>query len=81
MIRILSDDTDVFVLLVYWVWRSSIKGKVQMEKLDRTVIYINMTVEKLEDKSGLLLGLHAMSGCDTVSYPYGKGKISAVKLL
>ena len=52
-----------------------------MEKWDRTVIDINMTVDKLGDKSGLLLGLHAMSGCYTVSYPYGKGKISAVELL
>jgi hypothetical protein len=28
-----------------------------------------------------LLGMHALSGCDTVSYPYGKGKISALKTL
>ena len=46
VIRILSDDTDVFVLLVYWVWRVAVKDKVQMAKLDRTLIDINLTVEK-----------------------------------
>ena len=25
--------------------------------------------------------MHALSGCDTVSYPYGKGKKSALKVL
>ena len=31
-IRILSDETDVFVLLVYWVWKGGITTCVQMEK-------------------------------------------------
>ena len=31
VIRILSDDTDVFVLLVYWVYRYDIQATVQME--------------------------------------------------
>ena len=28
-----------------------------------------------------LLGAHALSGCDTVSYPFGKGKASVLKTL
>ncbi len=28
-----------------------------------------------------LLGMHALSRCDTTSYPYGKGKISALNTL
>ena len=28
-----------------------------------------------------LLGAHTLSGCDTVSFPFGKGKISALKIL
>ena len=81
VIRILSDDTDVFVLLVYWVWKSPVKAKVEMEKWDKTFLDVNTAVEKLGGKRGMLLGLHAMSGCDTVSYPFGKGKGSALKLL
>ena len=39
MIRVLSDDTDMFVLLVYWVYRADLElpYKVQMERWDRTV--------------------------------------------
>ena len=32
-------------------------------------------------KCSQLLGMHAPSGCDTVSYPIGKGKLSALKIL
>ena len=34
-----------------------------------------------ETKCGQLPGMHALSGCDTVSYPYGKGEKSALKVL
>ena len=30
-IRILSDDTDIFVLLVYWTSRMQVVAKIQME--------------------------------------------------
>ncbi len=39
---------------------------------------INATVGKLH--SGLL-AMHALSGCDGVSHPNGKGKMSALKVL
>ena len=32
VVRALSDDTDVFVLLVYWVYRHQIQATVQMER-------------------------------------------------
>ena len=32
-------------------------------------------------KSLQLLGMHALSGCDTVSYPFGHGKATALKVL
>ena len=80
-IRILSDETDVFVLLVYWVWKGGTTTFVQMEKWDKTLLDINATVNTLGQKCGSLLGMHAMSGYDTVSYPSGKGKTSALKVL
>ena len=42
-IRVLSDDTDVFVLLVYWTYRAKLDCKVQMERWDGTVLDINAT--------------------------------------
>ena len=40
MIRVLSDHTDMFVLLVYWVYQADLEllYKVQMELWDRTVL-------------------------------------------
>ena len=43
VIRILTDDTDVFVLLVYWVWKMQLHSAVQMERWKWMVIYINTT--------------------------------------
>ena len=52
-----------------------------MEKWDGTVLDIRTTVDKLGDKCDQLSGMHALLGCDTVSYPCGKDKKSALKIL
>ena len=83
-IRIRSDDTDVIVLLVYWTSRMRIAAKIQMEKWNGDVLDIDETVRRLGPrKYNQLLGNHALSVqySDTVSYPFGKGKLSALKLL
>ena len=38
VMRILSGDTDVFVILIFWVRKPSIKAPVQMEKWDGIVL-------------------------------------------
>ena len=81
VIRILSDDTDVFAILIFWVRKLSIKALVQMEKWDGTVLHINNIVAALGDTSLQLLGMHAVTGCDTVSYPFNKGKLTALSTL
>ena len=80
-IRIRCDDTDVFVLLVYCTWKENISKCIQMEKWDGTVLNINANVNTLGNKCQGILAMHALSGCDTVSYPWGKGKVSALKTL
>ena len=37
-IRILSDDTDVLVLFVYWTSRMRVAAKIQMEKWNGDVL-------------------------------------------
>ncbi len=81
VIRILSDDTDVFVLLVYWVHKNEIQAKVQMERWDGTVWDINATCGQLGEQCLQLLGMHYLTGSDTTSYLYGKGKVFALKTL
>ncbi len=73
-VRIVCEDTDVFVLFVYWTWRKIIRKNIQMEKWDGTGLDIRTTVDKLGDKCGQLPGMHALSGCDTVSYRYGRAR-------
>ncbi|KAJ3588278.1 hypothetical protein NHX12_011871 [Muraenolepis orangiensis] len=69
------------ILLVYWAWKANVESAVQMEKWDGTILDINASVMALGDKCQGLLGMHALSGCDTVSYPCGKGKASPLKVL
>jgi len=71
VICVLSDDTDAFVLLVYWVHRAGLQRIVQMERWDGTVLDINAICADLGKKCLQLLGVHALSGCNTVLYPYG----------
>ena len=52
-----------------------------MKKADGRIISINASAKKLGGKCSQLIGLHAISGCDTVSYPFGKGKVSALTVL
>ncbi len=81
VIRILSDDTDVFVMLVYWVYRHKIQSTVQMQRWDGVVWDINATCPQLGPKCLQLLGMHFITGSDATSYLYGKGKVSALKTL
>ena len=41
---------------------------------------INSSVNHLGDKCKDILGMYALSGCDTLSYPNGKVKLSALKI-
>ncbi|MES9884496.1 MAG: hypothetical protein ABW185_26930, partial [Sedimenticola sp.] len=77
-IQIVSDDTDVFALLVFFCWKWHCTVQLSMKKSDGRLIDINATAENLGSKSTQLLGVHAITGCDTVSYLFGKGKASAV---
>lgn len=81
--RLLCDDSDVFVSTVYWVWKVDLLYEclVQMEKWDGTIFYISATDVQLRATCHDFLGKYALSGCDTVSFPYGNGKLSALKVL
>ena len=40
-----------------------------------------LLVATLGDRSPQLLGMHAVTCCDTVSYPFNKGKLTALSKL
>jgi len=66
-------------MFFFWVYKPA--AQVSMKKYDGKVIDINATASKLGNKSFDLLAVHALSGCDIMSYPFGKWKISALNLL
>ena len=43
VIRILGDDNDVFVMLLYWVWKMQLRRSMQMERWNGLVADINAT--------------------------------------
>ena len=68
--------TDIVVLLVQFFWRLRPLAAVTMKRFDG-----KSTVLALGDKCVHLLPMHAITGCDTVSYTFGKGKVSSLKLI
>ena len=78
MICILSDGTDVLILLVYWVNLVDMQCKVQMEPWGGSVLEINATYDDLGQKCLQLPGMHTLSCFDTASYPYDKGNVTAL---
>ncbi len=80
-IHVVSDDTDVFALLVFFCWKWQTTAQIGMKKFDARVIEHQRHDAKLGPKSSQLLAAHAISGCDTVSFMFGKGKASAVSTM
>ena len=71
----------MFVLLVYFAWLYKSPINVSMKRYNGQVIDINETASNLRDLCFNLLPAHALSGCDSVSYPYAKWMIYMCNLL
>jgi hypothetical protein len=82
-ITVISNDTDVFVLLLHYCHKVGIKHCITMESpiKDRATIDISKTVEKHTDIIGEILPVYALTGCHTVACCYGVGKGTALKVL
>ncbi|XP_042233703.1 zinc finger protein Xfin-like isoform X2 [Homarus americanus] len=86
-IRIVCDDTDVFLILAHHLHArtNNIPHTVQvsMESCTRghAVVSINEVVKKHSSIIPNILAAHALTGCDTVSSFAGIGKITALKTL
>ena len=74
------DDTDILVLLAHFYnkWRLENVEVWMASKGD--YLPIHRLSGSLGTKSDGLLALHAITGCDTVSYIYGLGKATALKI-
>ena len=80
-VLVVADDTDIFVLFLYFSHQGSISCKVLMvlPSQGRSVIDINAAAEEHSSIVPDLLAAHGLTGCDTVaSYV---GKVAALKVL
>ena len=82
-ITVISDDTDVFVLLVHFYHERQLACRVTMEATgkERKSIDIQATARLHKDIADQLLAGHSLSGCDTVAPLWGIGKAKVVKVL
>ena len=72
------DHTDVFVLLVCWMFRHDIQaGRVA----EGTIWNINSTCAEFGPKCLHILGMDCLTVSDTTSYPYTKDNASVLKTL
>ena len=80
-IKVISDDTDVFVLLVHYYAKKTLTSTLLIEPTSqgRSSVNIGSTVAKHRSISPQLL--YALSGCDTVTSYFGTGKTKVVKIL
>ncbi|CAG9759512.1 unnamed protein product [Ceutorhynchus assimilis] len=80
--RILLDDTDVFVLLVHFYRKLNLKCAMWMESVDKAKLSdIPATVYNLGTQLNSLLAVHCLTGCDSTSQFFGIGKYKAVQAL
>ena len=84
-VRLVCDDTDVFVLLIhYYNSRCKCSNSAQMitssPVKERAVIYIRATVESHTDIADDPLAIYGLSGADAVVSLHGIGKATVVKV-
>ena len=77
-IKVISDDTDVFVLLVHYYAEKNFTSTMEPASQGHSSANIGSTVAKHRSIAPQLLSAHALSGCDTVASYFGIGKIKVV---
>lgn len=86
-VTVVSDDTDILVLLVYHV--TDEMGQVYMQNVAKGRTQTNPTVHNIQQLrhhvgphiTRHILFIHAMSGCDTTSSPFKQGKVKVLKCI
>ena len=82
-ICVVCDDTDVFILLVYFYHKLGLDTKVYIQATndERDVLDIGSSIINCQNIIPSVLSAHAPSGCDTVALFFGLGKPTIVNKL
>jgi hypothetical protein len=80
---VIGDDTDLLVLIIALAspQRDILLLKPGTSKMETNVYSSSCLQRALPDVHSHMLFIHAMSGCDTTSAPYNKGKKKVLTLL
>ena len=82
-VKLLSSDTDVFVLLCFHFANHWAPKDVYMDPFSggSKLISIKKSVNAKQHIMPSLVALHAISGCDTVPMMFGIGKVKSLKVV
>ena len=82
-VLVVADDTDVFLLLLFFCNTGDISSTVLMTSPveGRSFLDIKASVQTYSQIIPDLLAAHALTGCDTVASPHSIGKMTALKVL
>ena len=82
-ISVISDDTDVFVLLLHHYQMAGLEVPLTMESPSKEMVILDIKLTQAKHKEIVtnLLPAHAISGCDTVACYLGIGKGRVIKHL
>ncbi|CAG2053004.1 unnamed protein product [Timema podura] len=79
---IVGNDTDLLVLLITFASKEDVQMLIPGLHNVQPKIFSSKTLQEvLGDLSALMLFLHAMSGCDTTSFPFKVCKVRSFKKL
>jgi len=76
-VAVVGDDTDLLILLQHH-FSASNHATIYLQTSTKVIDISILKKELNPDLSHTLLFIHALSGCDTTSRPYGIGKVSAM---
>ncbi|MEM7297990.1 MAG: hypothetical protein AAF391_06960, partial [Bacteroidota bacterium] len=82
-IKVVLSDTDVFVLLCSMHKSQGWNAEVFVQDFhsEKNYISIKKTVEKRNEIIPSIIGLHALTGCDTVPMMFGVGKAKGLNVV
>ena len=82
-IKVICDDTDVFVLLIHFCEQQKLRCSLIMEanSSQRVSVDIQPSVKKSKDIVPHLLAASGLTGCDRVAKLHGIGKGTVIKKL
>ena len=82
-IKVICDDTDVFVLLIHFYIKEKMTANISMESpcAGRMIVDIRQTSLKHKKHCQISAYCTRSAGCDTVFYLFGIGKTTALKAL